>query len=407
MNVDFSRLLFYKKEKDAAKFIPIPMESGQSERLALQKTYTVNQDGHKYEYIVGSPLNPFHVYDHSRFKSLLAAIKNINITKLFNLQPLDAVIIDTNYHFCNIFHEQDGEYEEYKNGPLKDESITIWFMWVYRQLENLIRLKYDDADVIINTAAAIERNIKSNLTHKSPFMHVFGPATLVSSQTDKKTGIASALASKIYEAMTKNTDIHLDELRKIEQLSVGDSISFNDWLEKLDVAHIAAPKNSDPRHHFLDILINATETFAKDHDGKRPNNIIPLSVFHQGLRYYTDGCIFFIPYDMKETFLNLLKIIFKDANWLEKPSNEQLGIIGGDQFSNFYSENTKIQSTIEYEVMRKEQQELVQLFDKISEHKNGIDAVLVCNHDDMLFSSTPKQGSEYVDTDSFVINILF
>jgi len=313
MNVDFSRLLFYQKEKGAAKFIPIPMESGQSERLALQKTYTLNQDGHKYEYIVGSPLNPFHVYDHSRFKSLLAAIKNINITKLFNLQPLDAVIIDTNYHFCNIFHEQDGEYEEYKN-ELKHESITIWFMWVYRQLENLIRLKYDDADVIINTAAAIERNIKSNLTPNSPFMHVFGPATLVSSQTDKKTGIASALASKIYEAMTKNTDIHLDELRKIEQLSVGHSITFNDWLEKLDVAHIAAPKNSDPRHHFLDILIKATEAFATDHDGQRPTNIIPLSVFHQGLRYYTDGNYLDIlaelqEFDIYDNFLKLMDTV--------------------------------------------------------------------------------------------------
>jgi len=159
-----------------------------------------------------------------------------------------------------------------------------------------------------------------------------------------------------------------------------------------------------PKKFFLSNKEKEVQNFNSN-NGEQIKYLLPANI-----KDNNDGCIFFIPLDMKDSFLNLLKIIFKDANWLEKqttekPSNEQLGIIGGDQFSNFYSENTKIQSTIEYEVMRKEQQELVQLFDRIAEHKNGIDAVLVCNHDDMLFSSTPKQGSEYVDTDSFVVQI--
>jgi len=145
LKLDFSRLLFYQKQLGEPITIRIPTEHSKNERLVLQKTYSLNDNGNPYEYIVASPLNPFNVYDASHFKSLLTTIKNTNFAKPFGIQSLDAVIIDTNYHFCNIFAEQDGHYKEYSEGKLYGESITIWFMWVYRQLENLIRLKYNDA----------------------------------------------------------------------------------------------------------------------------------------------------------------------------------------------------------------------------------------------------------------------
>lgn len=309
MNVDFSRLLFYQKQLGEPITIPIPTEHHKNERLVLQKTYSLDHNGNPYEYIVASPLNPFNVYDASHFKSLLTTIKNTNIAKPLGIESLDAVIIDTNYHFCNIFAEQDGHYKEYSEGELYGESITIWFMWVYRQLENLIRLKYNDADVIRNTAAAIERNIHSNITKSTPFMHVFGPATLVSSQTGN-TNKSSSIAKKLYNAIINNKDINIGELEQLAKLPVEDSIKFNNWVQKLDIAHIAAEKNGDPRHHFLDILIKATLT-SKSNIAQCPRNIIPLSIYHNNLKYYTDANYRDIIAELKnfDIYHNFLKIM--------------------------------------------------------------------------------------------------
>jgi hypothetical protein len=122
-----------------------------------------------------------------------------------------------------------------------------------------------------------------------------------------------------------------------------------------------------------------------------------------------DDSLFFIPLDMKNTFIKLVNKLFHKTNWVEKdktdkPSTEQLGLIEEDDFSIFY-DKVEITSTIETETMKEEQKQLIELFDRIAQHDNGIDAVLVCNHDEILFSSTPKEGSEYVDTDSFVVQI--
>jgi hypothetical protein len=160
-------------------------------------------------------------------------------------------------------------------------------MWVYRQLENLIRLKYNDATVMKLTAAAIERNIKNNRNRKSPFMHVFGPATLISSKPkDGERGIGSLIARKIYQAITQNKDIHIEELEELENLPTGNGVSFSDWLKRLDIAHIRAEKDGDPRHHFLDILIKATRAPAIDNPNsdERPKNVISLSIYHQELQ---------------------------------------------------------------------------------------------------------------------------
>ncbi|MDM8558098.1 hypothetical protein [Candidatus Parabeggiatoa sp. HSG14] len=295
MNADFSRLLFYQKEVGEPIAIAIPTQERKNEQIVLQKTFSLNEKRNPYYYGVGWPLNPFKTYDPSLFAKLLVTLKNSATTVIeekLDIPPIETVIIDTNYHFCNIFSEQDIYYSEYTEGPLVGESITIWFMWVYRQLENLIRLKYNDATVMKLTAAAIERNIKSNSCRKSPFMHVFGPATLISSKPqEEERSIGSFIARKIYQAITQNKDVHIEELEELESLPVGSGISFSDWLKKLEIAHIAAEKDGDPRHHFLDILIKATRTPSRENPSieERPINVVPMSVYHNDLQYYTDG----------------------------------------------------------------------------------------------------------------------
>ncbi len=292
MNADFSRLLFYQKEVGESISISIPIpDTKKHEQIVLQKTFSLDDNGNPIYYVVGWPLNPFRMYDPSLFANLLSSIKDsaLNIIEeRFDIPALKTVIIDTNYHFCNIFSEQDIHYTEYNEGVLCNDSICIWFMWVYRQLENLIRLKYNDATVMKLTAAAIERNISNN--RKTPFMHVFGPATLVSSKPqDEERSISSFIARKIYQAITQNKDVHIDELEALEKLAIGDALNFSDWLKRLDIAHIQAEKDGDPRHHFLDILIKATRIHINNQPEERPLNVIPLSVYHNDLQYYTDG----------------------------------------------------------------------------------------------------------------------
>ncbi len=294
MNADFSRLLFYQKEVGDSISISIPTQTRKNEQLIFQKTFSLDQKGEPYYYGVGWPLNPFRMYDPTLFATLLATIKKSAplIAKHLDIPPLETVIIDTNYHFCNIFSEQDIHYNEYTDGELKGESFTLWFMWVYRQLENLIRLKYNDATVIKLTAAAIERNLTNSRCRNTPFMHVFGPATLVSSKPqDSEHSIGSIIARKIYQAITQNKDVHIEELEELESLKTGNCINFSDWLKRLDVAHIKAEKNGDPRHHFLDILIKATRAHTNNDSTaeERPLNVVPLSVYHNDLQYYTDG----------------------------------------------------------------------------------------------------------------------
>ncbi len=294
MNADFSRLLFYQKEMGEPISVSINKAERKNEQIILQKTYSLNEKREPCEYVVGWPLNPFRMFHPSLFAQLLSTIKNTvpEIEERLEISSLKTVIIDTNYHFCNIFSEQDIHYTEYTQGALNGESITLWFMWVYRQLENLIRLKYNDATVIKLTAAAIERNLKSHYCQKSPFMHVFGPTTLMSSQPQKgEQSIGSHIARRIYQAITQNKDVHIEELEQIETLSAGDGVCFNDWLKKLDIAHIAAEKDGDPRHHFLDILIKASCIRAKNNPSseERPMNVIPMSIYHNDLQYYTDG----------------------------------------------------------------------------------------------------------------------
>jgi hypothetical protein len=80
-------------------------------------------------------------------------------------------------------------------------------------------------------------------------------------------------------------------LEELENLPTGYGLCFSDWLKRLDIAHIRAEKDGDPRHHFLDILIKATRAPAIDNPNsdERPQNVIPLSIYHQELQYYTDG----------------------------------------------------------------------------------------------------------------------
>jgi len=140
-----------------------------------------------------------------------------------------------------------------------------------------------------------------------------------------------------------------------------------------------------------------------------------------------DGSLFFIPSDMKDTFIKLLTSLFKKTEWVQeetipKPSTDEIGLLGDDQLSQFYDKieitaalqpvkeetTASLQSIEENEPMSKKQ-ELEDLFNSITEQDNEIDAILVCINDDnktrIAYSSIPKTGARRVDTDSFAVQI--
>ncbi len=129
---------------------------------------------------------------------------------------------------------------------------------------------------------------------------------------------------------------------------------------------------------------------------------------------FNDASLFFIPLDMKETFMKLLESLFKKIKWVEdkttqKPSKDEIGLVGGDDLSQFYDKiETKTVLQQEDEIMSKKQ-DLEDLFNSITDQDNEIDAIFVCTHDEnktrLAYSSQAKTGNRQVDTDSFTVQI--
>ncbi len=319
MNTDTSAILLYKKKTDTPVIIPV--KSGRTtKRITIQKTYSLDSNNRPNYYLVGQPVNPFELYDHASFADLLTTVKTraAEIQDKLNIPPLKHVIIDTNYHFCNIFPYGDRYYKKYTNEAFQNENIEIWFLWVYRQLSKLIKEKNsDEAHVVKLTASAIERNLKDACR----IIHTFTPVALTSAEPNVyKKGVLTALSKKFYDAITQNKDCTINELEALEKLPVGGYIPFGMWVEKLDMAHIIESKrfNDDPRLLFVDVLTRALQLTNQEHETEAslPINIVPLSVYQHALQYYTDK-------ERDDAVANLRKLtIYKNFSRLMRHKDE-------------------------------------------------------------------------------------
>jgi hypothetical protein len=299
MNADTSAILLFQRNDHK---LPVHLETDvvipkEADTIVFEKSFSLDELKRPYDYyIVGRPLNPFGLYNSTLFADLLQTIKASaeQIANELKLEPIQQVIIDTNYHFCNLFAQEktDKNYETYKTGTLKDESITIWFMWVYRQLEKL--LHGDDATIINLTANAIEENLNSHWCqgNTTPFIHVFNPVALLSSHPDKdKKGYLTKTVSAFLEALAQRKDYTIDELIELEHFPRTACVPFDKWVEQLKIARVAMGDrfNDDPYFLILDILLQAINSLnGLNENERRPMNIIPLSVYHHALQCYTD-----------------------------------------------------------------------------------------------------------------------
>jgi len=199
-------------------------------------------------YAVGWPSNPYNLYRPSLFADFLCTIKG-NLGRIQKEMGLEikTVIIDTNYHFCNIFSQHQDYYKRYNN-ELKDDTITCWFLWVYRQLENLLDNKVG-SDKLYKSANMIETHLKRGDNHAC-IMHVITPVSLISSQvvvqpqktiedTTERWPILSLLftSEKKGKEEKRKRELVVEGLDKIENVEKGDYKSFMDWITDLANAH--------------------------------------------------------------------------------------------------------------------------------------------------------------------------
>jgi hypothetical protein len=295
MNTDSSAILL--EGRRATNRLVIEHEAAESteqlgaDQIIVQKTFSLlERNLTKNEYAVGWPSNPYGLYKPTLFADFMCKIKDsaaLIQDELALNEPIQSVIIDTNYHFCNLFSEDEMYYDKYKNGSLSDDQVKVWFLWVYRQLDNLIKPNQEnDARVVYATAAAIEEHL-AHSDNPAPFMHAFSPVALISSKPEE--GKAGAALFRLINAIRNNEDDTIDGLEDIEKLPKGNFILFRDWVDRLETARINLERRGyhDPHGMFLNMLIEAIQIKTGDHV-ERPMNVIPLSVYHAGLQYYTD-----------------------------------------------------------------------------------------------------------------------
>jgi len=265
-------------------------------------------DGKPYDFIVSRTLNPFGSFNNQLFGDLLSTIKgNANeiaeahqiVDDTGRLLPLKHVIIDTNYHFCNLFSQEKADYARYINGgDLAGENINIWFMWVYRQLLRFVHDR-DESHIIRNTAQAIENNLNSyrqgDENRTTPFLHVFNPAGLISSNPNKQNKYRK-IWEKVIFGQNPLKDFPIEEFIELEKCNTMDDVYFINWIKKLTEGRKAEAKrlNDDPYFLLIDIVINAIRFLNGMDDQEpipmllRPKNVIPLSVYHFALQEFTD-----------------------------------------------------------------------------------------------------------------------
>jgi hypothetical protein len=178
VNADLRRLTAASSSDEAE---PMELQLGQVGNFYLEKLP-------KLGYTIGWATNAFKHLDSKDFHELLIELSTEGKSAIEKHLQIDinTIIIDTNHHFCNLFSAQD---EAYADDFFKKESenLFIWFIWVHRQINNLIEMgdadnpvnpHHIDARMVSELAFKIEANVKNRKLGNSPFIHVFNLLSL-------------------------------------------------------------------------------------------------------------------------------------------------------------------------------------------------------------------------------------
>lgn len=292
MNTDTAAILYYGNS--ITETMELTLNASESRILTLQNvSCQVSYEGYQQNiehFAVGWTANPFLLYKYDDFANLLFKIKEhaTTIAEKLEIAPVQHVIIDTNYHFCNLFPPQDEQYDEKYKEICADDHFNIWFLWVYRQLKKILdNPNNTEINTIIKTAGAIERIFKQNM---GPIIHTYAPLGLLPTESGKTSGFWDFFKKE--NVPNRNEDYVIENLKKLENLGqVGKYVQFKSWIKKLqnasnNVLHQAKIDPTDTHQLFSAILYEAVQ--QNNEDEFLPINIFPLSTYQPALDGYTD-----------------------------------------------------------------------------------------------------------------------
>jgi len=282
MNTDTAAILLHNRNGPI-----IPIELNKKRRINFQQSFSLFDNEDACYFGVGWPSNPFQLYEYeyNSFADLLDSIKNEigKIAEELEIPTLKHVIIDSNYHFCSLFPSKDEHYKEYQE-ILKEDNISIWFLWIYRQLYKLIEeSNNDETEILRRTANAIERVFKQNGI--GPIIHTYTPIGLLPNQSGQGNFLSRWLR---VDTIRRDQDHTIEKLINLESLSTGKYVKFNDWIKVLKETSNNI-ENKDPHLLLVNILKEAVQRLSSNSDElSLPINVFPLSVYQSALEGYTD-----------------------------------------------------------------------------------------------------------------------
>ena len=286
MNTDTSAMLLFNKRGFSQSF--------QAKEMTLQQTFSCNKEGDPRYFGVGWPTDPFALYGREQFAELMSFIKNHRqaLEEKLEIPNLIHVIIDTNYHFCNLFSQQEEGYKLYTDNEITQDTVNVWFLWVYRQLSKLFFQHDDNENKIMRlTMNTFERVFKNN-KEIGPIIHTYTPVGLMSAISSNQGNFLDKWFGT--ENVTRKDQDHTSKtLLALENLKVGQHLKFTNWIRQLQQAYMEVRNNKhfhseDTHRLFINILDSAIRRIINDGDAELPINIVPLSTFQSSLDGYTD-----------------------------------------------------------------------------------------------------------------------
>lgn len=241
---------------------------------------------------VGQPIPSPFTNERQQFTDLLISIKNKSkgIEENLEINNFKHVIIDTNYHFCNLFPQQDQHYNKLVDNGITKDTIHIWFLWVYRQLFKLLWQGNDvEREIMKRTASAIERVFEQK--EIGSIIHTYTPVGLLSVPSHQGNFLTKFFAAE--NAARRDQDYAIKKLLELEQFKVGSYVEFRKWMQlflqaRAEVKTKNKNESQDAHLLFANVLDKATRQIVNDdNEALLPINIFPLSIYQSALAGYT------------------------------------------------------------------------------------------------------------------------
>jgi len=303
MNADISRLI---ANHNTSSYTSVTLDMG---KFRLEKP-----EGESY--IVGWPEDAFTLLNIQDFQQFFLQVRERIIPKIISELSfgISTIIIDTNYHFCNIFPNRLRTYSEEpfsSFGQNGSDNLFIWFLWTYRQLKNILEASdnashphYSDVRTLMERAVFIENGIRNRVLESSPFVHVFNPFSF-----GQFLSLQEGLFTKLGGWMNPNPDpvtriTPLEQLHRLRLNQLSGSVEFNALITTLKNIKKRLLDSKRKFSSSQDLFVSLLEEYANMRKEQGcPRNLIPLFIFQKDMVGYTENDYKDLLNDLNEVYL--------------------------------------------------------------------------------------------------------